>query len=62
MASHTSGNTKFKNRVPRRIRRPKREEVITAWRKFRNEGFHYLYFPPSINRVISTRRLRLEGR
>jgi hypothetical protein len=29
----------FENRVPRKIREPKREEVIGDWRKLYNESF-----------------------
>jgi hypothetical protein len=46
----------FRNRVPRRICSPKRDELTGAWRKVHNEELHFLYFSPS--RMIKRRRMR----
>jgi hypothetical protein len=42
----------FENRVMRRIFGPKRDEVVTSWRKLHNEEFHNLHSSPSIIRMI----------
>jgi hypothetical protein len=42
----------FANRVLRGIFGPKRDEVTGEWRKLHNEDLHYLYFTPTIVRVI----------
>jgi hypothetical protein len=48
----------FEKRVLRRILGPKRDEVTGGWRKLHNEELHNLYFPPSIIRIIGSRRMR----
>jgi hypothetical protein len=47
--------------VLRRIFGPKRDEVTAEWRKLHNEEFNDLYSPPSIVRVIKSRRMRWAG-
>jgi hypothetical protein len=47
------------NRVLRRVFVPKRDEVTGGWRKLHNEELLNLYSPPSIIRMIKTRRIRL---
>jgi hypothetical protein len=42
----------FENRVLRRIFKPKRDDVTGDWRKLHNEELQYLYFSPSIIRMI----------
>jgi hypothetical protein len=39
---------------------PKREEVAGGWRKVHNEEHHNLYTSPNINRVIKSRRTRMD--
>jgi hypothetical protein len=51
----------FENRVLRRIFGPKRDEVTGEWRKVRNEKLRDLYSPPSIIRIIKSRRIRWVG-
>ena len=48
----------FENRVLRRIFGPKRDEVTGKWRKLHNKELNDLYSPPSIVRVIKSRRMR----
>jgi hypothetical protein len=50
----------FENKVLR-IFGPKRVDVIGGWRKLHNEKLHNLYCPPSIIRMIKTRRMRWVG-
>jgi hypothetical protein len=52
-----------KNREPRRIFGPKRDEVIGEWRKLHNEGLHNLYSSRNIRviRVIKSRGMRWAG-
>jgi hypothetical protein len=50
----------FENRVLR-IFGPKRDEVTGGWRKLHNEELHNLYSPPSIVRMIKSRRMRWAG-
>jgi hypothetical protein len=45
----------------RRIFGPKRDEVTGGWRKLHNEQLHNLYSPPSIIRMINSRRMRWAG-
>jgi hypothetical protein len=45
----------FESRMLRRIFGPKRDEVTGEWRKLRNEDLHYLYFSPTIVRVMKSR-------
>jgi hypothetical protein len=47
--------------VLRRIFGPKRDEVTGSLRKLHNEELHNLYSPPSIIRIIKSRRTRWEG-
>jgi hypothetical protein len=51
----------FENRVLRRIFGPKRDEVTGGWRKLHNEELHDLYSPPSIMRMMKSRRMSWEG-
>jgi hypothetical protein len=51
----------FENRVLRRIFASKRDEVPAGWRKLLNEQLHNLYSPPSIIRMINSRRMRWVG-
>jgi hypothetical protein len=51
----------FENRVLRRIFGPKRDEVTGEWRKLHNEVLYDLYFPPSIIRIIKSRRMGWAG-
>jgi len=44
-----------------RIFGPKRDEVTEKWRKLHSEELGDLYFSPNIVRVITSRRMRLEG-
>jgi hypothetical protein len=45
----------------RRIFGPKRDEVTGEWRKLHNEKLRDLYSPPSIIRIIKSRRMRWAG-
>jgi hypothetical protein len=51
----------FESRMLRRIFGPKRDEVTGGWRKLHNEEFHNMYSPPSIIRMIKSRRMRWAG-
>jgi hypothetical protein len=51
----------FENRVLRRIFGSKRDEVIGVWRNLRNEELHNLYTPPSIIKMMNSRRMRWTG-
>jgi hypothetical protein len=51
----------YDNRVPRRIFRPKRDEVTGGWGKLSNEEFHELYSSPSIIRIIVSRMMVWTG-
>jgi hypothetical protein len=46
------------NRVFRRIFRPERKEMIGGRRKLHNEELHDLYSPPSVIRIIKSRRMK----
>jgi hypothetical protein len=48
----------FENRVLRRVSGPKGVEVTGDWRKLQNEEIPNLYSPPSIIRMIKSRRMR----
>jgi hypothetical protein len=47
----------FENRVLRKIFGLKRNEAIGDWRKLNNEKLHNFHSPPSIIRVIKSRRM-----
>jgi hypothetical protein len=47
-----------KNRIPRTIFGPKKEDVPGGWRRQHNEEFHKLYASQNIIRVIKSRRMR----
>jgi hypothetical protein len=51
----------FEKRVLRRRFGPKRDEVTGVWRKLHNEELHDLYSPPSIIRIMKSRRMRWDG-
>jgi len=51
----------FENRVLRRKFVTKRDEVTREWRKVHNEELNYLYYSPSIVRVINSRRIIWAG-
>jgi hypothetical protein len=51
----------FENRVLRKIFGPKRDEVISGWRKLRDEKLHNLYCSPSIIRITESRMMRRAG-
>jgi hypothetical protein len=46
----------IENRVLSRIFGPNRDEVTGGWRKMHNEELHSVYYPPSIIRMIKSRR------
>jgi hypothetical protein len=48
----------FENKVLRWIFGPKRDEVTGGWRKLHNEELRDLYSPPSIIRMIMSRRMK----
>jgi hypothetical protein len=50
-----------RDNVPRRIFRPKKDEVTGGWRKLINEEFHNLYSSLSVIRMIKSRRMRWRG-
>jgi hypothetical protein len=47
----------FENRMLRRIFGPRGDEVIGGWRKLHNEELHNLYSPPSVIRMVKSRRM-----
>jgi hypothetical protein len=51
----------FKNRVLRRIFRPRRDEMVGGWRKVHNEELHNLYSLPNIIRMTKSMRMRWAG-
>jgi hypothetical protein len=51
----------FKNRIIRRIFRPKRDEVTGEWRKLHSKELHNLYSSPYIILQIKSRRMRRAG-
>jgi hypothetical protein len=51
----------LENRVLRRIFGPKRDDVITKWRKLHNEELNDLYSLPNIFLVIKSRRIGWAG-
>jgi hypothetical protein len=48
----------FENRMLRIIFGPKRDGVTGRWKNCINDKLHYLYFSPSIIRIIKWRRMR----
>jgi hypothetical protein len=50
----------LEKRVPRRTFEPKRNKVTGIWRKVHNEELQNLYFPPSMIRMIKSRRIKWE--
>jgi hypothetical protein len=51
----------FENRVPRKIFRPKKDEVIGGWRKLHSEELHNLFASQSTITMIKLRRMRWAG-
>jgi hypothetical protein len=51
----------FEKSVLSRVLGPKRDEVVGEWRKLHDEELNDLYCPPSIVRVIKSRRMRWAG-
>jgi hypothetical protein len=51
----------FENRVWRRIRGLKRDEVTGEWRKLHNEELNELYSSPNIFQVIKSKKMRWAG-
>jgi len=51
----------FKNKVLRRIFRPKRDELTEEWRKLHNEELSYLYSSPNNVRVIKIKTNEMGG-
>jgi hypothetical protein len=51
----------FKNKVLKRIFRPKRKEVVGSWRGLHNVEPHNLYTVPNTIRVMESRRIRWVG-
>jgi hypothetical protein len=51
----------IENRVLKRVFGPKRDEVTGKLRKLHIEELNYLYFLPSIVRVVKSRRMRWAG-
>jgi hypothetical protein len=51
----------FENRVLRMIFGPKRDEVTGELRKLHNKELHDLYSPPSIIRIMKSKRMRWAG-
>jgi hypothetical protein len=51
----------FENGMLRRIFGTNRDDVTREWKKLHNEKFHYLYYIPTIVRVIKSRRIKWKG-
>jgi hypothetical protein len=51
----------FENRVLRGTFGPKRDDVIGDWRKPHNEELRNFYCPPSIIRMVKSRRIGWAG-
>jgi hypothetical protein len=51
----------FQKRVLRRVFGPKRDDVTAGCRKLHNEGLHNVYSPPSIIKMVKSRRMRWAG-
>jgi hypothetical protein len=51
----------FEKRVLRRIFVPKKDEVITEWRRLHNKKLNDLYSLSNFVRVINSRRMKLTG-
>jgi hypothetical protein len=58
---HTSRLRVLENRVLRMTFGPKRDKVTGAWRKLHNEEFPDFYSPPSIIRMIKSKRINGRG-
>jgi hypothetical protein len=51
----------FENRIMRKLFGLKKNERIGSWRELHNEELHYLYFSPSIIRMIKSKRIIWAG-
>jgi hypothetical protein len=51
----------FEDRVLRKIRGPKTDEVTAGWRKLHKEELHDMYSPPNIFRVMKSTKMGWAG-
>jgi hypothetical protein len=49
-----NGLSVFKNRVPRKIFREKRDELRGQWRRLHNKDLYYVYSSPNVIPVIKS--------